>query len=294
MLMLLVTYNPIPKPISIISTSELGLTLPHPNTPRLKKSQSVRTPSYLIFGRTQQKHQSCRTGKRTVMKFTDSPVIELPVRNSLISLQQDNGSMHVGTSVWPCSLVLVKFIDRWAPPTPNPIDPNPYSQLLDFRNKRGIELGAGCGAGGMGFHLLGLTDLVLTDIAPVMPALKHNLKRNKPVLSKTLKHSILYWNNLDQINSLKPPFHYVIAADVVYIEETVGPLVSTMDALMADDGVVLLGYQLRDPEADKLFWELCDKTFDIEKVPHEDLHPDYAYEETSVYVFRKKKKKEES
>ncbi|KAL4620486.1 hypothetical protein ACB092_06G157900 [Castanea dentata] len=227
------------------------------------------------------------------MKFTDSPVIELPVRNSLISLQQDNGSMHVGTSVWPCSLVLVKFIDRWAPPTPNPIDPNPYSQLLDFRNKRGIELGAGCGAGGMGFHLLGLTDLVLTDIAPVMPALKHNLKRNKPVLSKTLKHSILYWNNLDQINSLKPPFHYVIAADVVYIEETVGPLVSTMDALMADDGVVLLGYQLRDPEADKLFWELCDKTFDIEKVPHEDLHPDYAYEETSVYVFRKKKKKKE-
>ncbi|XP_062158651.1 uncharacterized protein LOC133866112 [Alnus glutinosa] len=94
----------------------------------------------------------------------------------------------------------------------------------------------------MGFHLLGLTDLVLTDIAPVMPALKSNLKRNKPVLAKTLKHSILYWNNPDQIKSLKPPFHYVIAIDFVYIE-TVGPLVSTMEALVADDCVVLLDYQ---------------------------------------------------
>ncbi|XP_062150506.1 uncharacterized protein LOC133859199 [Alnus glutinosa] len=232
------------------------------------------------------------------MKFTDSPVIELPVRNSLLSIQQDNGSLHVGTSVWPCSLVLVKFADRWAPPAPTPTpapggssssNNNPYSDLLDFRGKRAVELGAGCGAAGMGFHLLGLTDLVLTDIAPVMPALKRNLKRNKPVLAKTLKHSILYWNNPDQIKSLNPPFHYVIATDVVYIEETVGPLVSTMEVLVADDGVVLLGYQLRSPEADKLFWELCQTVFDIEKVPHEDLHPDYAYEETDVYLLRKKK-----
>ncbi|XP_059450386.1 uncharacterized protein LOC132181266 [Corylus avellana] len=234
------------------------------------------------------------------MKFTDSPEIELPVRNSLLSIQQDNGSFHVGTSVWPCSLVLVKFADRWAPPTstpiptspPTPTNKNPYSDLLDFGGKRAVELGAGCGAAGMGFHLLGLTDLVLTDIAPVMPALKRNLKRNKPVLAKTLKHSILYWNNPDQIKSLNPPFHYVIATDVVYIEETVVPLVSTMESLMADDGVVLLGYQLRSAEADKLFWELCQTVFDIEKVPHQDLHPDYAYEEADVYVLRKKKKKE--
>lgn len=228
------------------------------------------------------------------MKFTDSPVIELPVRNSLLSLQQDNGSMHVGTSVWPCSLVLVRFADRWAPvpQIPIPIDnnSNPYSHLLDFQGKRAVELGTGCGAAGMGFYLLGLTDIVLTDIAPVMPALKRNLKRNKPVLAKTLKHSILYWNNLDQIKSLNPPFDFVLAADVVYIEETVGPLVSTMEALVSDDGVVLLGYQLRSPEADKLFWEMCEEAFHVDKVPHEDLHPEYAYEETDVYILRKKAK----
>ncbi|EOX99536.1 hypothetical protein QUC31_014603 [Theobroma cacao] len=229
------------------------------------------------------------------MKFTDSPVIDLQVRDSCLSIQQDNASFHVGTSVWPCSLVLAKFAERWAPPSPPTTndDKTPYSDLLDFhsRRRRAIELGTGCGAAGMAFHLLGLQDLILTDISPVMPALKHNLKRNKPVLGKNLKTSILYWNNRDQITAVNPPFDVVIAADVVYIEESVGHLVGAMEALVADDGVVLLGYQLRSPEADKVFWEMCEEVFVIEKVPHQDLHPDYAYEETDVYVFRKKKNK---
>ncbi|GMJ13081.1 hypothetical protein like AT5G44170 [Hibiscus trionum] len=226
------------------------------------------------------------------MKFTDSPVIELQVCDSHLSIQQDNGSFHVGTSVWPCSLVLAKFVERWAPPSSTTTGTNnPYSELLDFhsRRRRAIELGTGCGAAGMAFHLLGLQDIILTDISPVMPALKHNLKRNKPVLGKNLKTSVLYWNNKDQIRAVNPPFDVVIAADVVYIEESVGHLVGAMEALVADDGVVLLGYQLRSPEADKLFWEMCEKVFVIDKVPHQDLHPDYAYEETDVYLFRKKK-----
>ncbi|KAL6134115.1 hypothetical protein ACLB2K_066348 [Fragaria x ananassa] len=196
------------------------------------------------------------------MKFTDSPVIELPVRDAVLSFQQDNGSLHVGTTVWPCSLVLVKFAERWAPPTTHP--QHPYSDLLDFR---AVELGAGCGVAAMGLYL----------------------KRNKPVLCKNLKHAILHWNKADQIAALSPPYDVVVATDVVYIEETVGPLISTMEAMVKDDGVVLLGYHLRSPEAHKLFWEMCEGVFVIEKVPHQDLHPDYAYEETDVYILRKKK-----
>ncbi|KAL5730526.1 hypothetical protein ACHQM5_003333 [Ranunculus cassubicifolius] len=224
------------------------------------------------------------------MKFKDSPVIELPVGNALLAIEQDNGSMHVGTSVWPCSLVLVKFLERWSQThTSSPSTPNPYTHLVNFTNKRGIELGTGCGPAGMGLSLLGLENIILTDIAAVMPALKRNLKKNKPVLGKTLKIAQLYWNNTSQIQALNPPFDFVIAADVVYIEETVGSLVSAMEKLVKDDGVVLLGYQLRSPEAHRLFWELCERVFVIEKVPHEDLHPEYAYEEADMYVMRKKK-----
>ncbi|KEH39196.1 putative lysine methyltransferase, S-adenosyl-L-methionine-dependent methyltransferase [Medicago truncatula] len=222
------------------------------------------------------------------MKFTDSPVIELPVAGTTLSLHQNNLSMHVGTSVWPCSLVLVKFIDRWIHTPPNTT--NPYTHLLNFQSKRAIELGCGCGVAGMGLYLLGLTDIILTDIPPVMPALKKNLKSNKPVLKKNLKYSILYWNNKDQINAVNPPFDFVVAADVVYIEESVPEFVNAMEVLVAEDGVVLLGYQIRSPEAHTVFWEMCGVVFDVEKVPHEDLHPEYAYEEADVFLLRKKKK----
>ena len=89
---------------------------------------------------------------------------------------------------------------------------------------------------------------------------------------------------------LNSPFDVVIATDVVYIEKSVAELVGAMEALVADNGVVLLGYQLRCPEADVKFWEICGLVFEIEKVKHEDLHADYAYVETDVYILRKKKK----
>uniref|UniRef100_A0A7N0VLC6 Uncharacterized protein n=1 Tax=Kalanchoe fedtschenkoi TaxID=63787 RepID=A0A7N0VLC6_KALFE len=220
------------------------------------------------------------------MKFTDSPVIELKVGASTLSFQQDNGSMHVGTSVWPCSLVLVKFVERWHSTAPGA--PNPYSEILNFADKRAIELGTGCGVAGMGLYLLGLKDVVLTDIAPVMPALKRNMKRNKQTLGKNLKIAQLYWENGKQMEALNPPFDVVVAADVVYIEESARHLVKAMEELVKDGGVVLLGYQVRSPEAHKVFWEMVEVGFRVEKVKHEDLHPEYAYEETDVYVLRKK------
>lgn len=67
-------------------------------------------------------------------------------------------------------------------------------------------------------------------------------------------------------------------------------LVSTMEQLVKLDGAVVLGYQVRSPEAHRLFWEVCGRVFPvIEKVPHEDLHPDYAYGETDLFVLRKRK-----
>ncbi|KAJ4821630.1 Protein-lysine methyltransferase METTL21D [Rhynchospora pubera] len=220
------------------------------------------------------------------MKFSDSPVVELAVGGKVLSFEQDNGSMHVGTSVWPCSLVLVKFLDRCLSASAS-ASPSPYSHLLPLPNQRAIELGSGCGPAGMGLSLLGF-DIVLTDIAPVMPALKRNIKRNKRILGKAPKYAQLYWNNQAQIRAMGPPFDFVIAADVVYMEDSALQLVDAIQALLAPHGVALLGYQLRSPEAHAVFWEKLRRVFSfVEKVPHEHLHPDYAYEETDVYIIKK-------
>ncbi|KAL4396614.1 hypothetical protein AHAS_Ahas01G0109500 [Arachis hypogaea] len=79
--------------------------------------------------------------------------------------------------------------------------------------------------------------------------------------------------------------------DVVYIEESIQHLISAMKTPVSKDGIVLLGYQVRSPEAHKKFWEMCDEVFDIERVPCDHLHPEYAYEETDIFLLQKKKKK---
>ncbi|THU59448.1 hypothetical protein C4D60_Mb07t02250 [Musa balbisiana] len=64
----------------------------------------------------------------------------------------------------------------------------PYAHLLRFPGKRAVDLGL---------------DVVLTDIAPVTPALRPNLKRNRLVPPRAPKHAQPYWNNPDQIRALR-------------------------------------------------------------------------------------------
>jgi protein N-lysine methyltransferase METTL21D len=134
--------------------------------------------------------------------------------------------------------------------------------------------------------------LVLTDIAAVLPALRRNLRRNRRHLARAPRLAQLHWNCPAQLAALAAPrrFDLVAAADVVYVQESVPHLIAAMDALAdAERGVVLLGYQMRSPEAHEAFWSAVPTAFPvIEKVPREHLDPDYAYEESEVYIFRRR------
>uniref|UniRef100_A0ACD5TDQ4 Uncharacterized protein n=1 Tax=Avena sativa TaxID=4498 RepID=A0ACD5TDQ4_AVESA len=220
------------------------------------------------------------------MRFTASPVVELPVGGAVLSFEQDNDSFEVGTSVWNSSLVLVKFAERCVG------DPAlPFADALSFPGTHAIELGSGCGPAGMGLSRLGLTDLVLTDIAAVLPALRRNLRRNRCHLTRAPRLAQLHWNCPAHLAQLASPrrFDLVVAADVVYVQESVPHLVAAMDSLAdAERGIVLLGYQIRSPEAHQAFWDAVPAAFPvIEKVPREHLDPDYAYEECDVFILRR-------
>ncbi|KAJ7521620.1 hypothetical protein O6H91_19G061300 [Diphasiastrum complanatum] len=169
---------------------------------------------------------------------------------------------------------------------------------LEIMGKRGVELGTGCGVAGLALALLGM-NVLLTDIPAVLPALKRNVKKNLLATSLAMagkadckagkvKIGQLCWGNMKQIEATKPPFDYIIAADVVYLENTVEPLLSTIHSLAGPDTVILLGYQIRSPEAHELFWRLCPEKFVVKKVPRDQLDPDYAFEEADVYILQKK------
>ncbi|CAI7862626.1 unnamed protein product [Closterium sp. NIES-54] len=200
--------------------------------------------------------------------------------------------MHVGTSVWEASLVFAKWLEK--------NHENDECELSGSKvaGKRAVELGAGCGIAGMAMALLGC-DVTATDIQPVLPILKRNLKRNLNSLSEAYKSSFsapgklkpvqLYWGNDKHICSAKPPFDFVIVTDVVYIEGDVERLISTMAAVSDKKTTLVLGYRLRQQEAHDKFWSLLPYTFMIvRKVKMEELHKDFSFDGVDLYVLRLK------
>jgi hypothetical protein len=85
----------------------------------------------------------------------------------VVAVMQDPDSFVLGTTVWDSSKTLLKFIEQHA---------------TLFRAFSSIcELGAGCGglAGiACAINSNGLSDVVLTDIGPVLPWLRRNVRSN--------------------------------------------------------------------------------------------------------------------
>ncbi|KAE8818376.1 protein N-lysine methyltransferase METTL21A [Hordeum vulgare] len=59
-------------------------------------------------------------------------------------------------------------------------------------------------------------------------------------------------------------YDLVVAIDVVYVQEPVPHLIAAMDALAdVERGVMLLGYQIRSPEAHQAFWDAVPAAFPV-------------------------------
>eukprot|EP00271_Cylindrocystis_brebissonii_P010215 TRINITY_DN26340_c0_g1_i1.p1 TRINITY_DN26340_c0_g1~~TRINITY_DN26340_c0_g1_i1.p1 ORF type:complete len:234 (+),score=39.00 TRINITY_DN26340_c0_g1_i1:1076-1777(+) len=233
------------------------------------------------------------------MWFSDSRTVELSLFDRPFSIVQDNTTMHVGTTVWEASLVMAKWLEK------NAYVAGHEFSVAKLGEKRALELGSGCGIAGFAMSLMG-ADTTLTDIPAVLPILKKNLKRNMTNLEAKkasrghftghlpgkVKVAPLLWSNKKQINAVKPPYDFVVAADVVYLEEIVEPLIQTMLDVSTSDTVILLGYKERQEEAHAMFWELLPKNFVIEKVAREELDPSYSFEGVDLFILRTKPKED--
>eukprot|EP00897_Mesotaenium_endlicherianum_P008807 jgi/Mesen1/7955/ME000422S07108 len=205
------------------------------------------------------------------MWYSDKPTVELEIFGQKLSIVQDNTTMHVGTTVWEASLVMAKWLEK------NHKKDGEFSPL-NLRGKRAIELGAGCG---------------IADIPAVLPILKKNVKRNLASLNPKFRAAAGPAGVFPEVGKLKTgllgAFDVVVVADVVYLEDIVEPLISTMRALVDERSVVLLGYSLRQAEAHALFWAALPRVFDVVAVPRAELHLEYAFEGVDLHILRLKK-----
>nr|CAD1823784.1 unnamed protein product [Ananas comosus var. bracteatus] len=224
------------------------------------------------------------------MRFKDSPVVELPVGGAVLSFEQDNSSFHVGTSVWPCSLVLVKFVERWLPPkTPKTLTltlaiPTPTSSASPGSAASSSAPAAGPRGSASSASASTSSSPTSPPSSPPSAATSAATAPSSPAPPSSPSST----GASPPTSPAPAPFDFVVAADVVYLADSAPHLVAAIDALLAPRGLLLLAYQLRSPDAHRAFWDLCARAFPVVvKVPRDHLHPDYAFDEADVYLMQR-------
>ncbi|MCO5591183.1 hypothetical protein L7F22_051976 [Adiantum nelumboides] len=217
--------------------------------------------------------------------------IELDFLGHRLQLAQDPNSKHLGTTVWDSSMVFVKFLEQNCKK-----GELSHSKLV---GKRVIELGAGCGLAGLGMALLGC-HLVATDQVEVLPLLIRNLERNmaraihspsdSPFLGSlgTVEVVELNWGDEMQIKAFKPPFDYIIGSDIVYKEQLLEPLVTTLIGLAGPKTTILLANEYRSSSVHENMLQLWKEHFNMKIIPRSKMDPTYQHEYIQLFSLKLK------
>jgi hypothetical protein len=205
----------------------------------------------------------------------------LPIGDGVIAVHQEGGAGR-GTAwnVWDGATATALYLDCLVKTTPHP----PWLRNLLAKDDFTIlELGSGTGLAGLAAAAVfqnkvkGTINVILTDLAEALPALKNNVAAN-PSLQSIITVTECNWfkpniqNIIDILgggsSSSNNKLGILVAADCVWLEDLVGDFVATLEELIRKAGSmetrVLLGYQSRSQRVDDLLFGLLKKNFTIE------------------------------
>ena len=114
----------------------------------------------------------------------------------------------------------------------------------------------------LSLHPLRPSHVYLTDLAPILPLLEHNISLNSPS-TPTTAH-ILEWGSPIP-NAIPSPPDILLAADCVYFEPAFPLLLQTMQDLMRPETVSYFCFKKRR-RADMNFMKMARKVFDVRDV----------------------------
>ncbi|PNW86065.1 hypothetical protein CHLRE_03g210401v5 [Chlamydomonas reinhardtii] len=128
------------------------------------------------------------------------------------------GSEGFASTVWDSSIVVAKYLER-------------HAEALVL-GRRLLDLSAGCGLPGLTAAALGAGCVVATDLPPNLPLLLRNAERNG--VAKVVRVAEHWWGgDVAPLEGLAGggAFDLVLACDVMYVEEAIPALVSSLAAL---------------------------------------------------------------
>jgi len=134
-----------------------------------------------------------------------------------------------GANLWASSTSLVAWLSAE--------EQRQYRTLYEGRSV--LELGAGLGLTGLALDQMGARRVLLTDVAEQIPLLQHNVEANVP-LRGSVSTAALRWGEALPPSCQDSDYDLVVATDVIYDEENVAPLASTLKQLSSPRGIKVL------------------------------------------------------
>lgn len=249
------------------------------------------------------------------------PTFSITLAPSLtLDLCQLNNTQNHGTTVWDSAKVLAFYLmDTIKRPSWALKD----GQLEIQNSKKCIELGSGCGLGGLAMAALGF-DTILTDLPAIVDhVLQTNRQQNQrhikdwwyqlleqsqpdnaslPLPDPKLRVEALDWlelcarcendsNDNGSLNWLEPPYNYILAADCIYTTELVRPLLKCISNLACSTTTILVALEHRDDIVVNNFVQQAKSLgFDTRMIPKKSLRTK-AIRNDDIEIWKLKKKR---
>ncbi|XP_032404113.1 protein N-lysine methyltransferase METTL21D isoform X2 [Xiphophorus hellerii] len=153
-----------------------------------------------------------------------------------------------------------------------------------------VELGAGTGVVGLMAATLG-AHVIVTDLEDLQSLLNVNIQENQTLIqSGSISAKVLKWG--EDVSELLPPPHYIIMADCIYYEQSIGPLVETLKQLSGSETSIICCYEQRtegvNPEVENKFFELLQRNFIYETIPSDKQDPEFSSPDIHILHIRRK------
>ena len=169
-------------------------------------------------------------------RFNEDFRLQLDTLGVTLTLKQQDDAQDVGSCVWTAAIAFSKFLEHH------------YGNSLQGR--RCIELGSGTGLVGITAAALG-AEVVLTDLEHIVARLRENVSLNSSPMDGDadgwrctaaggrVRADELMWGHTD-LQQFLPPYDIVLACEVIYEADLVGPLLQTLRCCSSPESTVLL------------------------------------------------------
>lgn len=235
-----------------------------------------------------------------IKQLSSNDVFSITILGESLELKQkpSSSSLGIGATVWDSSVIFAKYVE---------FETRKFSRDKMI-GKNLLELGAGCGLGGIAMMMRGC-QVTFTDLKNVVDELTmenvntcyRKLSSSESLTSLSLLRPQVYsldWSvfakiadvcDAESYKFLLPAYDYILLTDCVFSKDINNDLIETIVKCSSGKTTVYCCYEVRDEEINSHFLEALNSKFIVKTIPYSQLHPEYRNTLIHIIIARLKK-----